>query len=225
MTAIPKLTPKQLKAARAASAAKRSVLTLKQWAEVTALWENGGVTLADLAAKFGCAVSTFERHFKKHAVVKGAKVPALKKKIDVRLENASIDEATILAARIKETKESHYTMVSNLGKLAWNEILQTKKDGAPLAVAMNNLKSIDIATNILKKVREERYAVLGLDRPDAVDPAELPELVISELTAEQIQELRDRDHSEMDEFTKPLIIDDDDDSEDEDDSNGVIEEN
>ncbi|MCY1300238.1 hypothetical protein D9M70_497990 [compost metagenome] len=57
---------------------------------------------------------------------------------------------------------------------------------------MNNLKALDNAMTVLKKAREERYAVLGLDRSDYVDDSALPELVISELTNEQIEAMRDR---------------------------------
>ncbi len=180
--------------------AKVKVLTPKQWAEAEALWESGQVIYEDLVTKFGRSRSTFERHFKKRGLVKGAKAAATKKKVEEVLEKTAIDEATVIAARIKETKEQHYTMAQGLAKLTWAEILQTKKDGAPVAVALNNLKALDAAMNVLKKAREERWAVLGLDRPDAVDPDELPELVISELSAEQIKELRDRDITELDDL-------------------------
>jgi hypothetical protein len=173
-------------------------LTPAQWAEVEAQWAAGTVTYEDLVAKYGCAMSTFERHFKKHHIAKGAAVAATRKAVEDKLVAASIDEATILAARIKETKEQHYTMASNLGKLIWKELLDAKAAGSPMASVINNLKALDLAAAGLKKVREERWAVLGLDRPDAVDPDEVPELQITELTADQIQALRDRDHNEMD---------------------------
>ena len=199
-------------------------LTAKQWAEAEALWESGSVTYEDLMKKFGLAQSSFERHFKKRHIVKGAKAAAVRAKVDERLAAAAIDEAAIIAARIKETKESHYTMANNLSKLAYAEILQAKKDGNPVSVAINNLKALDKAMDVLKKAREERWVVLGLDRPDAVDPEELPELVVSELTPEQIDELRRRDEADLEEVGSPnqSAADDSDDDPDED---GVVEEN
>lgn len=170
-------------------------LTAKQWREAEAMWESGDFIYEDLVKKFGKSASTFERHFKKNGIVKGAKAAATKKKVEEKLAATAVDEATVIAVRIKETKEDHYKMASALAKLTWQEILKTKQDGVPLAVALNNIKTLDAAMNVLTKARAERWAVLGLDRPDAVDPDELPELIISELTAEQIQELRDRDDS------------------------------
>ncbi|MDR9847029.1 hypothetical protein [Herbaspirillum huttiense] len=183
-----------------AAATKKRVMTPKQWAEAEALWESGEVRYEDLVAKFGSSVSTFERHFKKKGVVKGAKAAATKKRVEEQLAKAAVDEATVTAVRIKETKEQHYTMAQGLARLAWNEILEARQSKAPYATRLNNLKAIDAAMAVIKKAREERYSVLGLDRPDAVDPDELPELVIAELTEEQIKELRDRDHTELDDL-------------------------
>ena len=176
-------------------------LTPKQWAEAEALWESGEVTLDDLAAKFGKDKSAFSRHFDKNGIKKGAKRDEHKKRVADEVTKAAIDDATVLAARIKETKEEHYKMFAGLAKLTWAEILAAKKDGKPVAIAMHNLKALDAAMTVLKKAREERYAVLGLDRSDFVDENALPELVISELTADQVEQLRNRNFTEMDELT------------------------
>lgn len=176
---------------------KARVLTPKQWAEIEALWESGEVIYEDLVKKYGKSISTYERHFKKHGIVKGAKAAATKKLVEEKMKAVAVDEAQVIALRIKETKEEHYKMAAALSKLTWQEILKAKQDGAPVAVALNNIKALDAAMNVLSKARAERYAILGLDRPDAVDPDELPELIISELTAEQIEELRNRDIDEL----------------------------
>jgi hypothetical protein len=168
------------------------------WAKIEALWESGEATYADLVKTYGRSVSTFERHFRTKKIIKGSKKDEMKARVEQELEKTAVDEATVMAARIRETKEDHYKMASALARLTWNEVLQTKKDGKPMAAALNNLKALDSAMNVLKKAREERYSVLGLDRADSVDPDQVPELVISELTAEQVKLLRDRDHTELD---------------------------
>lgn len=194
-------TPAEPPAAPAAKASDR--LPAKEWAKIEALWEEGDTTYADLVKKYGKSVSTFERHFKKHKIVKGKRREERKKKADEKLTQAAIDDATVLANRIRETKEEHYRMSSAVARLTWNEILAAKNEGRAVATALNNLKALDAAATVLKKVREERFAVLGLDRNDTVNPDEVPELVISELTAEQIEELRKRDHMETDDKPPP----------------------
>jgi hypothetical protein len=180
----------------AAPKTKHARLTPKQWAEAEALWESGEVTLADLAARFGKHRSAFSAHFDKKGIKRGAKKAEHAAAVKEAVTTAAIDDATILAARIKETKEEHYKMASGLAKLSWNEILLAKQDGRPVATALNNLKALDAAMTVLKKAREERWAVLGLDREDAMDEDGLPELIISELTAEQIEALRSREEDD-----------------------------
>lgn len=177
---------------------KRPPLTPKQWAGIEAAWAAGTVTYLELVSKYGRSASTYERHFKSKGILKGSRAESIREKVAEALEKSAITEATVAAARIKETKEDHYKMASALARLTWSEILEAKKNSTPLSVALNNIKALDAAMSVLKKAREERYAVLGLDRPDAIDPDQVPELIISELTAEQVQELRDRDHTEVD---------------------------
>ncbi|UUZ75513.1 hypothetical protein LP414_27745 [Polaromonas sp. P1(28)-13] len=172
-------------------------ITAKEWINIETAWKSGTVTYLDLAKKYGRGVSTFERHFKKKKVVKGSDAEKIRAKVEEALEKAVITDATVQAARIKETKEEHYKMASAIARLTWNEILAAKKDSKPVAIALSNLKALDATMTILKKSREERYSVLGLDRPDAIDPDQVPELIISELTAEEVQELRDRDFTEI----------------------------
>lgn len=171
---------------------KTVMLSPKQWAEVRALWESGEFTLTMLSERFKVTRATLQRHFALRKVKKGAKSHEHEKKIAEEVAKNAVDDATVIAARIRETKEEHYKMASGLAKLTWNEVLQVKKNGAPMAAATNNLRALDAAMNVLKKAREERFAVLGLDRDDHVDQDGLPELVISELTADQIETLRNK---------------------------------
>lgn len=183
--------------------AKSKRLPARTWAVIDALWEAGDATYNDLVAKFGVSRQGLRTHFKSKGIIQGSKKQEIAKVVSEDLTKAVSEEATILAARIKETKEEHYKMASGLAKLTWAEILKAKQDGVPVGTAINNLKALDTAMTVLKKAREERYSVLGLDK-DAVDENEVPELVISELTADQIETLRKRSFSEIEEIEVDL---------------------
>jgi len=183
--------------------AKSKRLPARTWAVIDALWEAGDATYNDLVAKFGVSRQGLRTHFKSKGIIQGSKKEHIAKVVSEDLTKAVSEEATILAARIKETKEEHYKMASGLAKLTWAEILKAKQDGVPVSTAINNLKALDTAMTVLKKAREERYSVLGLDK-DAVDENEVPELVISELTADQIETLRKRSFSEIEEIEVDL---------------------
>lgn len=198
-------------------------MTPRQWAEAEALWEVGEVTLDDLAKRFSRDRTVFTRYFKKHGIVKGSKAAARKEEVKEAVAAAGIDEATVLANRIRETKEDHYKMSSALAKLVWAEVLTAKKDEKPFSSIKDNLKALDNAMNVLMKARMERFAILGLDKDDYVDEDGLPELVISELTAAQIEELRNRDEEGLEAGTA-VIPDNIEEVTEEEDEDEIVEE-
>lgn len=170
-------------------------LTKAQWARIEALWRAGETTYEELCSKYDRSKTCFEKHFKKKGLKKGQDADKINKKVEEALERQHVTDAQIIAARIRETKEEHYKLAAALGRLTWNEILLCKQEKKPVASALNNLKALNAAIVNLKVVREERFAVLGLDRPDAIDPDQIPELIINELTPEQEAELRAREHT------------------------------
>ena len=199
-------------------------MTPRQWAEAEALWESGEVTLDDLAKRFDKDRSAFVRYFKKHGIVKGSRAAARKEEVKEAVAAAGIDEATVLANRIRETKEDHYKMSSALAKLVWAEVLTAKKDEKPFSAIKDNLKALDNAMNVLMKARMERFAILGLNKDDYVDEGGLPELVISELTAAQIEELRNRDEEGLEAGIAVIPETLQEEIEDEDEEDGIVEE-
>ncbi len=172
----------------------------KQWAEAEAIWTSGMMTVESIAKKMGISERAVKMHMAKHKVVRASKAPEHRERVEEAIKQSQIDDATITAARIRETKESHYKLADNFAKLTWEEILKAKRDNLPVSTAMNNLKALDIAFSTIKKVREEKWAVLGLDKDTFVDDDTLPDLVVSELTAEQIAVLRSRDHTEFEDL-------------------------
>lgn len=175
----------------------------KQWAEAEALWELGEATRDEIAKKLNVTPTAVTMHMKKVGCVRGSRAEEHRKRVSEEVAEAALSDATVHAQRIKETKDDHYVMASALAKLAWGEIRQAKQDRSPLSVVTSNIKAIEAAMNVIAKARIERWAVLGLDRPDAVDTNELPSLVIEELTADQIEELRNRDFNSFEDFDIP----------------------
>lgn len=200
------MTKKKTEEEKTATAVKpsRKRLSPKQWAEAEALWEAGDITLADLARKFGISPNSIHLHMKRAGIEKGAKAAKHKAKVAEEVTKAATEDATILAARIRETKEEHYKMATGIAKLTWAEVLTAKQNNVPMATIANNVKALDNAMTVLAKARIERFAVLGLDKDHDDDDDGLPELLISELTADQIEDLRNRDFNEFVELPDEL---------------------
>lgn len=195
----------------------RRVLTHRQWAEAEAIWASGLMGRRALAEKFGVSETSISKHMTAAGIKRGERAHEHREKVQKELEKAQATEAAIAAERIREATEEHYKMVSGLGKLTWQEVLTAKQEGRPVATALPNLKALETAIGNIKKVREEKWALLGLDKEKEIDDEDLPELVISELTADQVTNLRNQDFGDFEELTVDEVS--------EDDSDDIAEEN
>lgn len=162
------------------------------WAEAEALWATGDVTLQELAEFVGVSTTSVSLHMKQKNISKGEKAEERRKKIAEKVESSSLGSISEHSARIKETKDEHYNMSKGIALLTWKTIKDAQTSGTPFGAIQPHLKSLEIAMNVLTKAQQSRWQVLGLDRPDAVDSEDLPDLVISELTAEEMEALRER---------------------------------
>lgn len=171
--------------------------TPKQWAEAEALYALGELTLEQLGSKLGIHPVSVANHMSQKGIKSGEKAEEYREKVIREVTDAAVSDATIHAERIRETKEEHYNMAKGVAKLTWHEILQARQEKAPFATIKENIKALESAMTVLTKARQERWAVLGLDKPDATDENELPTLVIEELTPEQIENLRNREFQEL----------------------------
>lgn len=101
-----------------------------------------------------------------------------------------VNDATVLANRIRETKEEHYKMSAGIAKLVWFTISKARQEGKSVASVGYDLKALKVAAETLRITREDRYAVLGISEDDDAEDKPLPDLVVQELTAEDIIQIQ-----------------------------------
>lgn len=181
---------------------KRIVLPRKKWAEIAAIWELGDATLQELSDKYGITRQGISRKMKELGIVRGSKSSQQLARVHEEVVKATGQDAKVIAQRMVDTKEDHYNHSNMLGKLAMNELALAKSEGRALATAEPNLKAIQRAMQVVKMVREEKWVVLGLDQIEHEDE-DLPELVIREMTQEEVRAIRDAQNRQME---NPLDI-------------------
>jgi predicted DNA-binding ribbon-helix-helix protein len=160
-------------------------LSQREWLEAKALWELGNSTLDELSARYGISRDAISRRFRRDGVIKGSRASEQAREVAKQVAEQDKADSVMLLARIKETRENHYEWSTTLAKMAVREIAEAIKNKREIAACIPNLKAIQLAAQVVKTSREERYALLGLDK--GMDPSdEIPELIISEMTAEEI---------------------------------------
>lgn len=180
---------------------KRRYPTVSEWAKAEALWATGDVTLEELAKMVGVSTTSVSLHMKKAGITKGEKADERRKAVSEKVAEEAMGDISEHAQRIKETKDEHYKASQSIAKLTLRELAKAQQEHTPFGAITPNLKALEVAMNILAKSQQARWQILGLDRPDAVDDTELPSLEITELTADEIEELRQRN------FNDPLELD------------------
>jgi len=188
----------------AAEKKKTRRLTKAQWAEIKELYELGQATASELAARFDVSVQALSQYFKRHGIKAGSRAHEVAKKVAASVTEASAEGASEFVTerrkRIEETKTEHYKMQSTLDKMIFNLAIKAAKEGVPVSTYLEDVKTYRQMKAALAIGRHERYVVL--DAEGEIDQKELPELVIRELTDNEVVEIRNR--TEDDDFAVEL---------------------
>lgn len=158
-------------------------------AQAIAFWKSGTMTLEKLSEKYKVNKSTLTRLFKKAGAEKNETKDATTKVAVAAVEEAILNDAAIYTKRVKETKEDHYKISALLTRIISTKVANAQKDGIPHSNIAGDMKSLHVAASALKILREERYATLGISPDDVADDRPLPDLIVQELTVEDIRKM------------------------------------
>lgn len=174
--------------------AKKPRLSPAQWAEIEAKWRSGEYTLSMLEEEYGTRSETFSRYFKKKGIAKGS--DSVGEMIRESLKSDAEIRARARAQKIEERKDSYDVWAQNIGRLTMKEVMGAARDGRPLALIEDNIKSLQRASAVIQKCFDVTSRALGLEKDDSVTD-EIPNLVFGELTSAQVSELKKMDESNL----------------------------
>ena len=194
---------KKIKAFRRVSPLPRGRhLTSAEKAHIIELYKSGTASIGDLAKRYKKSYSAISTLLQKNKARKGENAEQYQQQVQEEIQKQAMDDAAVVAARIRETKEEHYKMAAGLSKLIWKTIADAKKDGRKLdGVVAAEIKSYKNAAEALRITRNERYAILNISAQDEMDAKQdVPELIVQELTAEEIQKMSEAQRVSMDDI-------------------------
>ena len=76
------------------------------------------------------------------------------------------------------------------------EVLSATREGKPLALIEDNIKSLQRASAVIQKCFDVTSRALGLEKDDDISD-EIPNLVFGELTSAQVSELKKMDEDNL----------------------------
>jgi hypothetical protein len=174
----------------------RTRLSPHDWAEIEELWESGAVTLQQLSERFLVSVSHLSRGLTRRGAAKGAKSKPLVDAAKERIHETLVDATSEKMKRVAETKNDHYKYAQTLSKLVFQLIAQKVQSRESISGAREDIKTIKDALTALSIGRDERFRVLGLDK-DVDTGDEVPALIVTEMTQDQIEAVKNRHDAEL----------------------------
>lgn len=160
-------------------------LTPAQWSQIVVLWELGEATYEDLAETFEVSVTAIRKGLKARGSVKGSRAHEIGK----AAEDMAKTDASKKVERIQKIKEKYLGWSDLLGKLTMKEVGDAVKDGLPISSKKESLVALNKAVANIKMLRDENFHLLGLYDENTQDE-ELPELVVGEYTAEELEAIQ-----------------------------------
>lgn len=173
------------------SESTRTTLTPRDWAEIEELWSMGEVTLDDLSKRYKVSTTHLSRTLSERGVKKGSKAAEIQAQIKERVHEQQMSNTVEMLRRIEETKEEHYKYAQTLSKLIFKLIAKQIQEKRSVSAIKDDIKTLRDSLQALQIARNERWAVLGLDK-DADTGQESTTLIVQEMTAQDVEEVRDR---------------------------------
>lgn len=166
-------------------------LSVREKAQAVALWREGTVTLDDLAKRFKRRPETFSRLFKAMGVAKGSGAAEALKKAEEATTRHIVSDVEETLRRIAQVKDSHFKMTQRVSFLAFQEMQNAKKAEVDVAKLKETMMTYKILNEILATSRKELFEILNVEKHDAASELDdLPDLTVRELTANEVDELR-----------------------------------
>ena len=164
-------------------------LTPGEYEKAKGMWGSGMFTLSEISKKFDVSIAALTKRFKKDGIKKGQNNDKHQKAIDQSLENMAIADAEDTVRLISERKQYTTRMNEMLQKRAAHIMMRATKDEVPLGAMLGDLKFVTEFHKLLTAGYQLDAHVLGIDRIESQEKT-IPKLVIEEMTAEMIEQVR-----------------------------------
>ena len=172
-------------------------LSPSTWTEICGLWEVGDVTLPELAERYSVNARTLQAQFAKRKVIKGSKAAELAAVVMKEVVKGELGDKDTITHRARETREAAYINATIVEQLVMAQLALAQKDPTHAHKAATAMKTLSLAAATLERTQTVKWHALGLDHENAL-PDELPELIIRDLSKEELTAFQARNEFDED---------------------------
>jgi len=161
-------------------------VTPKKVLERAVILREGGYSLTSIATKLNTSISTLSRHFKRHSIGKGSlsEIAVAEAKKQLLNDAGFIDSLKHQIAASITDDLAHVKQLREASAILLEEIMNDKS--LPPHYKARGVTALVTGVRLTQEVSRRALQVDQME-PEAED---LPELIISELTNDDVQEMR-----------------------------------
>lgn len=164
-------------------ARRKRRLTSAQWLEIIALAKTGLPT-SEICERFSISKTAFYSGLER----RGYSRATLKKN---QQQYSAEKDRQELVENIRATRRDSFKRVEAMERMAVSTIAKASQNGQPLSSVAGDIKVIERVMNIITRGTNAKWKILGLDRENANADETMPELIVRELTSEEIMHIRE----------------------------------
>jgi hypothetical protein len=179
---------------------RRSRPTFEQIGMVQGMWEAGFSTMRDITVDTQLEMEQVKYLIKKKGWERGAKASMYEDRAREAIESEISSEVRELAVSRQTTKDTAVKlsmMIENRMVGIFKRIQDEKKTDA---VALADLKSLEMATRIISNSFHTKRYALGLDKTDPGEEAGDALIEVLEMSADEVADIRKKQEKEVEEM-------------------------
>ncbi|MEO9497596.1 MAG: hypothetical protein ABJG42_24195 [Vibrio splendidus] len=171
-------------------------LTPREYSSACQMWASGDYRLKDIAEVYGVSVQALQKRFKKDQISKGQNANLHSAAVKEALEGESVRTALETRKVIQELQQNNLTWLEQLTKRSLMIAAKSSKDNIPLGNFKDDVKVLKDISDIVTKNYMASASILRIDEMTESEE-ELPTFRVEEMTADDVEEVREAQRRQL----------------------------
>jgi hypothetical protein len=159
------------------------------WAAAVAAWRTGASTLEEIASGLGMSVRGVQYRLAKEGARKGEAIAEDARRIERETIEEAFGDQPDRLQRGKRARQSSLALADRIERAASSILTDIEAAPAMAASHAGSLRTLSLAAQLAERTFALKSSALGLSSND-LDPEELPQIVIRDLTEEELEAIR-----------------------------------
>ncbi len=161
----------------------------EELAEALARWRTGAETLEEIAGAYGVSTRALQYKFRQAGAAKGEAIAEDARRIERETIAEAFGDPPDRIERGKQARQRSLDLAERLERAASSILIEIEAAPAMAASHAGNLRALGLAAQVAERTFALKSSALGLS-PHDTDPEELPQIIIRDLTEEELEAIR-----------------------------------